>query len=78
MGNREFGRYRPMTSDEAEGAQEAMAEALHKARGWPIYGELGALMMEGEVDYGTGLLPVDMEPLPSPTSEDSIDEPIAA
>jgi hypothetical protein len=78
MSDREFGRYRPMTYDEAEGAQKAMDEVLHKARNWPAYGELGALMMRDEIDYGTGLLPRDMEPLPSPSSEGNIDEPIAA
>jgi hypothetical protein len=77
MAEREFGKYKPMTLDEATGARETMKEALHKTDNWPVYGELGALMMRAEEDYGTGLLPIDMEPLPSSSPKDNIDEPIA-
>lgn len=75
MGERELGKYRPMSEDEAQGAAEEMRRALAKCSNWPRYGELGEVMLRDREDYGMGVLPQDMEPLP-PLNE--VDEQLAA
>jgi hypothetical protein len=46
IGEREFGKYQPMTQDEKSGAQQEMKRVLPKCSSWPYGPHLGSVALE--------------------------------